>query len=101
MCGRYGFQGDKQQQEAADRASLAWLRALVSEEAEKYYGWDCRPTTRRAVYFQGADGIALSGARWGWQRDFLKSRPVINARYETIDQKRMFVQAFKERRCVV
>lgn len=101
MCGRYALDGENEEQRRAMLKALAWIRQVQDDSARKYWSWDARPTTKRAVFFHSSTGIEMRDARWGWSRDFLKSRPVINARYETAHDKRMFKAALRERRCVV
>jgi putative SOS response-associated peptidase YedK len=101
MCGRYSLDGSDPRSRALHQA-LDWMSAAIAPESAKYWSFDARPTTRRAVFFQDSGkSIALAGARWGWERAFLGKRPVINARFETVDAKKMFAQAMRERRCVV
>jgi putative SOS response-associated peptidase YedK len=100
MCGRYALDGSEEQRRPM-RAALLWMRAAYAEDSQRYWGFDCRPTTRRAVFFRAGDNIAMSGARWGWQREFLGKRPLINARYESAADKAMFRTALAGRRCVV
>jgi len=100
MCGRYSLDGSDPRSKELTKA-LIWMAQVSTPEASKYWSFDCRPTTRRAVFMDTNGTIQLTGARWGWQRDFIGNRPIINARYETVDTKKMFSQAMQFRRCVV
>src|SRR4051812_21106190 len=101
MCGRYALDGENAHQARSMVRALSWMKLIQTEPAQRYWGFDCRPTTRRAVFMQQGEGVEMVAARWGWNRAFLGKRPVINARYETVDSKAMFATALAERRCVV
>lgn len=61
-------------------------------------GYDIRPTTLCAVALHSE---TLTAARWGWARDFATGGRIINARWETVTEKRTFSEAAERRRCVI
>ncbi len=64
------------------------------------------PTQDFAVCRVDADGSRrIAELRWGlvpsWAKDARMSPPLINARAETVHEKRAFAEGFRDRRCLV
>ena len=99
MCGRYGLELTGQQLALLLHVDPALLTALEPR-------YNIAPTQQAPVLRLGPDGArALDLCRWGlipsWARAKRPSRPLINARSETVDQKPSFRSAFAQRRCLV
>lgn len=91
MCGQYSYLESKQ--------------ALL----ERYKGttMDARiPDDQREVYYPGQNNIILLpnnkfyAIQWGFIPSFSK-RPLINARLESILEKKTFINPFQRKRCII
>ena len=94
MCGRFDFHGDATDLEAffgARRVTLTWQRR-----------YNVAPTDSMPVLIgHEQNGLAVAMASFGWQRQFIRSGMVINARSETVYSRPLFRAAFASHRCVV
>lgn len=89
MCGRYSFD--------TEIDALITAYKLRVQEIEYERKSEIRPTDVAPILF--SDGN-LRLLRWGFTPSFTKS-PLINARGETVTEKKTFRDAFARRRCVV
>jgi putative SOS response-associated peptidase YedK len=96
MCGRYVL--DPATGKSVPQYTAEPMRRFRYAVDHDLAGYDIRPTTRCAVVLPGNE---LTTARWGWSRDFATGGRIINARWETATEKRTFVQAVEQRRCVI
>ncbi|NHJ14508.1 MAG: SOS response-associated peptidase [Candidatus Thorarchaeota archaeon] len=96
MCGRFNFLTHKK--EVQDRFGI---KTFEYEVVPKY---NIAPTQQVAVVVYDS-GTKLVGMRWGlipfWAKDPKIGNRMINARAETLDQKRVFINSFKEKRCLI
>ncbi|PRY81041.1 SOS response-associated peptidase [Alkalibacterium olivapovliticus] len=94
MCGRYGL--TVSEQELIDRYQLDpedySLDAYEIEEKEEIF-----PTTENIVLLPNHK---LYPVKWGFTPSFAK-RPLINARSESIQEKKTFKEPFATKRCIV
>ena len=100
MCGRFTQQLTPQ--EVYDLYGVAEPPPRLTREP-RYNG---APTQDFAVCrVDAGGGRRIAELRWGlvpsWARNARMGPPLINARVETIQEKRAFAQAFRERRCLV
>lgn len=100
MCGRFTQQLTPR--EVHDLYDVTEAPPAVTREP-RYNG---APTQDFAVCRVDAGGSRrISELRWGlvpsWSKDARMGAPLINARAETIREKRAFAEAFRERRCLV
>ncbi len=96
MCGRFSLTTEEQRLNDFFR-----LAGGVEPYVPRYNG---APTQSLAV-ITAFEPHRLQYFRWGlvpyWSKELSRSTPVINARAESLDEKPMFRQAFKKRRCLV
>jgi len=96
MCGRFSLTTEEQQLNEFFR-----LAGGSEPYVPRYNG---APTQNLAV-ITAEEPRKLRFFRWGlipfWSREFQGSTPVINARAESLEEKPMFRQAFRKRRCIV
>lgn len=97
MCGRYVLYTDKEQAE---------IREII-EEVNKKHNFqvkkgDIYPSNMAPIYAPTPDqnGKSLEVMKWGYEVSFRKGL-LINARSETILEKKTFKKDFLERRCIV
>lgn len=87
-----------------DAALLQNLEVWVPEiddTAEKVcLGRDIHPTERAFILREGEGGLCISGVRWGYP-NFLRQGVVINARAETVWEKKMFSNGIHYHRAVI
>ena len=80
-----------------------WYLASAMPEFDPRY--NIAPTTNIVVIRDGKEGRAGSMMRWGlipyWAKDTKKLPVMNNARAETVAEKPMFRQAFRQRRCLI
>lgn len=66
--------------------------------------YNVAPQQKIPIVFKDTE-VQLVGARWGlipfWAKDPKIGNKMINARAETIAEKRVFIPAFKKRRCLI
>lgn len=97
MCGRYVLYSDKEQAE---------IREIIEEVNRKHNfvvkKGDVYPSNLAPVYAPTPDqnGKSLEVMKWGYEVSFRKGL-LINARSETILEKKTFKKDFLERRCIV
>lgn len=94
MCGRYLFSADDEREEAMEM--LRQLKAL-GKEAE-FRGGEIFPTNLAPVLTTRQ--LAPSLITWGFPH-FSGKGVIVNARSESVREKKMFGGCFAERRCVV
>lgn len=97
MCGRYVLYSDKEQAEIKE----------IIEEVNKKHNFvvkkgDIYPSNLAPIYAPTPDqnGKSLEVMKWGYEVSFRKGL-LINARSETILEKKTFKKGFLERRCIV
>lgn len=97
MCGRYVLYSDKEQAE---------IREIIEEVNRKHNfavkKGDIYPSNMAPIYAPTPDqnGKSLEIMKWGYEISFRKGL-LINARSETILEKKTFKKDFLERRCIV
>ena len=97
MCGRYVLYSDKEQAE---------IREIIEEVNRKHNfvvkKGDIYPSNMATIYAPTPDqnGKSLEVMKWGYEVSFRKGL-LINARSETILEKKTFKKDFLERRCIV
>lgn len=96
MCGRFSLTTEEQQLNEFFR-----LSGGREPYVPRYNG---APTQNLAV-ITSEEPRRLQFFRWGlipfWSKVMTGSTPVINARAETLDEKPMFRQAYRKRRCLI
>lgn len=96
MCGRFSLTTEEQRLNEFFR-----LAGGTEPYVPRYNG---APTQNLAV-ITAMDPHRLQYFRWGlvpfWVKELPKSTPVINARAESLEEKPMFRQPFKKRRCLI
>lgn len=97
MCGRYVLYSDKEQAEIKE----------IIEEVNRKHNFvvkkgDVYPSNLAPIYAPTPDqnGKSLEVMKWGYEVSFRKGL-LINARSETILEKKTFKKDFLERRCIV
>lgn len=97
MCGRYVLYSDKEQAEIKE----------IIEEVNRKHNFvvkkgDIYPSNLAPIYAPTPDqnGKSLEVMKWGYEVSFRKGL-LINARSETILEKKTFKKDFLERRCIV
>lgn len=97
MCGRYVLYTDKEQAEIKE----------IIEEANRKHHFDVKkgdifPSNMAPIYAPAPDqnGKSLEVMKWGYEVSFRKGL-LINARSETILEKKTFKKDFLQRRCIV
>ncbi len=95
MCGRYNFSVE----ESAELREIVQQMEAKNAKADWHTG-EIFPTNQAPVLLweQGVEEPELLG--WGFP-GFKSSKSIINARAETADQRPMFRESLKERRCVI
>lgn len=97
MCGRYVLYSDKEQAE---------IKEIIEEVNKKHHfvvkKGDIYPSNLAPIYAPTPDqnGKSLEVMKWGYEVSFRKGL-LINARSETILEKKTFKKDFLERRCIV
>lgn len=97
MCGRYVLYSDKEQAE---------IKEIIEEVNKKHHfvvkKGDVYPSNLAPIYAPTPDqnGKSLEVMKWGYEVSFRKGL-LINARSETILEKKTFKKDFLERRCIV
>lgn len=96
MCGRYGLNHPH-------TVLTDWYRASFMPELKPRY--NIAPTMEILAVRETERGHAGSMMRWGlipyWAKDAKKLPVMNNARAETIAEKPMFKQSFRQRRCLI
>jgi putative SOS response-associated peptidase YedK len=96
MCGRFSLTTEEQRLNEFFR-----LAGGTEPYVPRYNG---APTQNLAV-ITAMEPRKLQYFRWGlvpfWSKELPRSTPVINARAESLEEKPMFRQPFKKRRCLV
>lgn len=101
MCGRYATFTRLDEQ-----PGLFDLDLITDAVAERPANWNVAPTTGVPIIVQRPDKTREAHlAHWGlvppWSKDTSFSVKMINARAETIAEKRSFAPSLKKRRCLV
>jgi putative SOS response-associated peptidase YedK len=108
MCGRYALYGPisrhRKNRPADDLPD--WYSSLVDTINSRPMRFNIAPTDAMPIVGVNREGgISIRELRWGlvpyWAKDMKIGYKAINARAETIDEKPMFREAFKRRRCLV
>lgn len=99
MCGRFTLTYD-------DAEYVAETMGVPVEELRQYVPrFNIAPTNEHLVMRMEFEERAAFMARWGlvnsWAKDLKGGFKTINARAESIDERRAFKSAFAKRRCVV
>ncbi|GBG93787.1 hypothetical protein LFYK43_02460 [Ligilactobacillus salitolerans] len=92
MCGRYLFEPEKSP-EIARIYDLADQAGFAPKVGEVF------PGDQTAVIVAGARQVQVVAMEWGFP-GFSQGQRLINARAETVQDKRMFAQSFAAMRCV-
>lgn len=96
MCGRYTFFTDRELQEIDE------IIDLVSNDLqlEKMKAGEIFPTNIAPVLFSQDEIVAPRLMTWGFPRPQNKG-VIINARSETVREKKLFASSLEQRRCVI
>ena len=94
MCGRF-FVVDETK-EAIER----WFREVKTGLKEEQRTGDIHPTERAAVIFACENGMIADIKRWGFP-SFEKKKVLINARTETVLERKMFRESVLSRRIII
>ena len=104
MCGRYNVVSDA----AALRAAYSMLELLEDELGDELSpNYNCAPTDSMPVirHRPGRDGPVLETVHWGlvpfWAKDRKSAARMINARAESLGERRAFRDSAQKRRCLV
>jgi len=94
MCGRFSFSPNKKV-----------IEEYYNIDSDNYKPqYNCAPTQNLAV-ITNKDNRNLNYYRWGfipnWVKDLKKTKPIINAKSETIIEKHYFKYSFLNMRCLV
>ena len=107
MCGRYALYGPISRHRK-DRTDVPeWYFALADAINARPMRFNVAPTDVMPIVGMNRDGdISIRELRWGlipyWAKDpKVGGAKAINARAESVDEKPMFREAFKRRRCLV
>lgn len=97
MCGRYTLA--RSQQELSERFGIKQL--FVDLEPR----YNIAPSQSVPVVISDEGERKLQAYQWGlipaWVKDLQKTKPLINARCESLIEKASFKNSFKKRRCIV
>lgn len=98
MCGR--FVSSTPADQLASTFHAAW-----SDGPGRRPSWNVAPTVQVWTVVQDDDGRRLTTSRWGlvppWAESPVVGARMINARAETLSERRAFRAAFRRRRCIV
>ncbi|WP_119325602.1 SOS response-associated peptidase family protein [Companilactobacillus musae] len=92
MCGRYMFEPDK-------NPEIKRIYQLAVDAGFKPKTGEVFPTDETALIIAGQRQVQVVAMKWGFP-GFKTGQAIINARSETVRQKKMFADSFKNRRCV-
>ncbi len=92
MCGRYMFQPDK-------NPEIKRIYQLAVDNGYNPKIGEVFPTDETALIVAGERQVKVVGMKWGFP-GFKAGQSIINARSETVRQKSMFAQPFRNNRCV-
>jgi putative SOS response-associated peptidase YedK len=99
MCGRYTLT-KAEERELSERFGIADF-----SETRLVPRFNIAPSQDVAAIVQQDGGNILTTFKWGlvpsWVKDLKKTKPMINARVETIAEKRFFKSSMKNRRCLI
>jgi putative SOS response-associated peptidase YedK len=95
MCGRYGYKSTAPTAAELLRATIDASLASWSPPGEVF------PTNNQPICTADGRHRRLTLARWGWKRDFMKSKPLINARSDKLAISKLWRPALAHRRCLV
>ncbi len=96
MCGRYAVFTEREYDE---------IKSIIDEVSEKYKtseniaNGEVFPTNIAPVIYRQGDKRILAPMKWSYGQ--YSGRPIINARAETINEKRMFQSSLYQRRCLI
>jgi putative SOS response-associated peptidase YedK len=100
VCGRYSL--TRRQAEIIERFGVEQMAASPNNDAERY---NVAPTQDIPVVFLLDEKRTLAEFRWGlipyWTKDPKKSKPMINARSESVAEKAFFKGCLERRRCLI
>ncbi|WP_025023825.1 SOS response-associated peptidase [Companilactobacillus nodensis] len=92
MCGRFTFQPN-------DNAEIKRIYQLAVDNGYEPKTGEVFPTDQTAIVKSGDNQVQVVTMKWGFP-GFKQDQNIINARSETIMQKPMFAESFRNRRCV-
>lgn len=100
MCGRFITTGTW----AEYRKYLSILPPEIEQQNGPIPNYNVAPTDDQDILTNSRDGLVVRSVRWGlvphWAKE-VSSRPMINARSETVAEKPFFRTAFQHGRCLV
>lgn len=101
MCGRFYVDGDvwEELRRLAERTG-SWELLTGKENMETESRGDVFPSCRALVLRGLQSHLDLQKMKWGYEVPGLK-KEIINARSETVREKRLFCQDFAYRRCLI
>ncbi len=98
MCGRYAYFTSEEYKE------IKKITQMIDEKYDEGHVPDGEiyPTNTVPVLLAGGGEKKIDAELIQWGFNGIKSsRPIINARAETVDEKRMFANSFKKQRCII
>jgi putative SOS response-associated peptidase YedK len=108
VCGRYALFGpiSRHRRDRPVDVLPDWYSGLVDAINMRPMRFNVAPTDIMPIVGTSREGgITIKEHRWGvvpyWAKDVKIGYKAINARAETVDEKPMFRDAFKRRRCLV
>jgi putative SOS response-associated peptidase YedK len=108
MCGRYALFGpiSRHRENKPVEDLPDWYPSVVDAINARPMRFNVAPTDVMPIVGVNREGtISIREFRWGlvpyWAKDVKIGYKAINARAETVDEKPMFREAFKRRRCLV
>jgi putative SOS response-associated peptidase YedK len=100
MCGRYSL--TRREAEIEERFGI---EQLLMDRADFKPRYNIAPTQLVPVIVDQDGQRVLAEMKWGlipfWAKDIKKTKPIINARSESIAEKPFFKQAANKRRCLI
>ncbi|WP_075887320.1 SOS response-associated peptidase family protein [Companilactobacillus crustorum] len=92
MCGRYMFQPDQ-------NPEIGRIYQLAVDAGYQPKTGEVFPTDKTALIIAGDHKVKVVAMKWGFP-GFKDGQSIINARSETVRQKKIFADSFMKRRCV-
>lgn len=90
MCGRYSLAPGESTE----------ISEIIRQVQNRVQTGEIYPTAPVPVLMEAGEELAPEVMTWGFPGFQVKSKPIINARSETVLDKSMFRKSFLERRCV-
>lgn len=92
MCGRFTFEPKKNKE-------INRIYELAIDNGYQPKTGEVFPSQQTALVISDANQVKVVAMKWGFP-GFKEGQLIINARSETVNEKKMFASSFKARRCV-